>query len=217
MQVPVYNTGGKVIDKVELDETVFAVPPNEAVVHQAVVRQRANSRVGTADTKTRSEVSGSSRKLFRQKHTGFARAGSRRSPTRRGGGVAFGPHPRSYRQAMPKKMRRLALKCVLTAKVADGDIMVIDSFGFEHPKTRQMADVLKALGVESSALLVTADSDANVTKSARNLVKVKTLPANMLNVLDLLSFRKLLMTIEAVRRVEMVWGRGRAADGAENS
>lgn len=207
LQVSVHNKDGKVIEKIELDETVFGVPPNESVVHQALVRQHANARVGTADTKTRSEVSGSTRKLFRQKHTGFARAGSRRPPTRRGGGVAFGPHPRSYRQAMPKKMRRLALRCVLSAKVADGELTVIDSFGLEQPGTKQVGQILKALGIESSVLVVTDGADTNVVKSARNLEKVKTLPADMLNVVDLLSHRVLLMTVDAVRRAEAVWGK----------
>ncbi len=194
------------IEQIELDESVFGVPPNEAVVHQALVRQRANSRVGTANTKTRGEVAGSTRKLFRQKHTGFARAGSRRPPTRRGGGIAFGPHPRSYRQAMPKKMRRLALKCVLSAKLADDELKVIDSFGLEQPGTRQAVRILEALGIESSVLWVTGEPDMNVVKSARNLPKVKTLPANMLNVVDLLSYRTLLMSVEAVRRAEATWG-----------
>jgi large subunit ribosomal protein L4 len=213
VQIPVYNISGEVVDQVDLDETIFGVEPNEAVVHQALVRQLANSHVGTADTKTRSEVSGSTRKLFRQKHTGFARAGSRRSPTRRGGGVAFGPHPRSYRQAMPKKMRRLALKCVLSAKVADGEIKVIDSFGLEQPGTGQMVNVLNTLGIKSSALLVTADADVNVVKSARNINRVKTLPAYMLNVLDLQSYGTLLMTVDAVQRVEIVWGSRQAVAG----
>ena len=194
------------IEQIELDESVFGVPPNEAVVHQALVRQRANSRVGTANTKTRGEVAGSTRKLFRQKHTGFARAGSRRPPTRRGGGIAFGPHPRSYRQAMPKKMRRLALKCVLSAKLADDELKVIDSFGLEQPGTRQAVRILEALGIESSVLWVTGEPDMNVVKSARNIPKVKTLPANMLNIVDLLSHRTLLMSVEAVRRAEATWG-----------
>ena len=214
MQVEVRDVAGKAVGEIELDESVFGVPLNEALVHQALVRQRANARVGTAETKTRSEVSGSSRKLYRQKHTGFARAGTRRSPTRRGGGVAFGPHFRSYRQRMPRKMRRLALKCVLSAKLADGELVVIDSLGFDQPRTARLSEAFRALGVESSVLVVTADPDSNVVKSARNLVAVKTLPAYMLNVLDLLSCRTLLMTVDAVRRVESVWGKGKVTAGA---
>ena len=217
MQIPVRNVEGEVIEQIEVDDTVFGVQPNEAVVHQALVRQRANARVGTANTKRRGEVSGSTRKLFRQKHTGSARAGSRRSPIRRGGGVAFGPHPRSYRKAMPKKMRRLALKSVLSAKVADGELMVIDTFGIEQPGTKQMVRVLNTLEIDSSVLLVTAESDMNVVKSARNIERTKTLPANMLNVVDLLSHTELLMTVDAVRRVEAIWGSKRAVAEAKAS
>jgi large subunit ribosomal protein L4 len=207
VQVSVYNIKGKVVDQIEVDESVFGLAPNESVVHQALVRQRANARVGTANTKTRGEVSGSTRKLFRQKHTGFARAGSRRTPIRRGGGVAFGPRTRSYRKAMPKKMRRLALKCVLSAKVSDGELLVVDSFGLERPRTKQVVDALRALGVQSSALLVSAEPDVNFIKSARNIEGSKTLPAGMLNVVDLLSYRMLLMSVDAVRRVEEIWGK----------
>ena len=217
MQISVYNNAGLEIDKIELDEAVFGLQPNEAVVHQALVRQLANSRQGTADTKTRREVSGSSRKLYKQKHTGMARAGNKRSPLRRGGGVIFGPHPRSYRQAMPKKMRRLAIRSILSAKVADEELKVIDTFGLEEPKTKQMAQVLQALGIESSALLVTADLDTTVFKSARNIAMVKTLPASMLNVVDLISHNTLLMTVDAVRRVESMLGEERAVAEAKTS
>jgi large subunit ribosomal protein L4 len=217
VQISVYNNAGQEIDKIEVDEAIFGVQPNEAVVHQALVRQLANSRQGTADTKTRREVSGSSRKLYKQKHTGMARAGNKRSPLRRGGGVIFGPHPRSYRQAMPKKMRRLAIRSILSAKVADEELKVIDSFGLEEPKTKQMAQVLQALDIWSSALLVTADLDTTVVKSARNIPMVKTLPANMLNVGDLISCDTLLMTVDAVRRVESMLGEGRAVAEAKPS
>ena len=217
MQISVYNNAGQEIDKIELDEAVFGLQPNEAVVHQALVRQLANSRQGTADTKTRREVSGSSRKLYKQKHTGQARAGNKRSPLRRGGGVIFGPHPRSYRQAMPKKMRRLAIRSILSAKVADEELKVIDTFGLEEPKTKQMAQVLQALGIESSALLVTADLDTTVFKSARNIAMVKTLPASMLNVVDLISHNTLLMTVDAVRRVEAMLGEERVVAEAKTS
>lgn len=217
MQVSVHNTAGKVIDQIEVDEAVFGVQPNEAVVHQALVRQRANARQGTADTKTRREVFGSGRKMYRQKHTGMARAGTRRSPLRRGGGIVFGPHPRSYRQAMPKKMRRLALRSVLSSKLAEEQLRVVDSFGLEQPQTKQVEQILKALSIDSSALLVTAQVDMNVVKSARNIEMVKTLPADMLNVVDLLSHDMLIMTVDAVRRVEEVWGKGRVVAGAKSS
>jgi large subunit ribosomal protein L4 len=216
VQISVYNNAGQEIDKINVDEAIFGAGPNEALVHQALVRQLANSRQGTADTKTRREVSGSSRKLYRQKHTGMARAGNRRSPLRRGGGVIFGPHPRSYRQAMPKKMRRLAIRSILSARVAGGELRVIDSFGLEEPKTKQMAQVLQALGIKVPALLVTADLDMTVFKSARNIARVNTLPANMLNVVDLVSHSTLLMTLEAVRRVEAIFGE-RAVSEAKTS
>jgi len=206
VQVPVYSLAGEVIKHIEISDRVFAVPFNEAVVHRAMVRQQANARQGTASTKTRSEVSGSGRKLYRQKHTGFARAGSRRSPMRRGGGVAFGSKPRSYRQAMPKKMRQLALRCVLSAKARDEGLMVLEQLKFDQPKTRDMAQILAALGVDLSALIVTGEPEANVIKSARNLPGIKTLPASLLNVVDLLSYSKLLMTEAAVRKAEELWG-----------
>ncbi len=206
MQVLVYSLAGEVIKHIEISDRVFAVPFNEAVVHQAMVRQQADARQGTASTKTRSEVSGSGRKLYRQKHTGFARAGSRRSPLRRGGGVAFGPKPRSYRQAMPKKVRQLALRCVLSAKARDGGLMVLEQLKFDEPKTKDMAQILAALGVDFSALIVTREPEANVVKSARNLPGIKTLPASLLNVVDILSYRRLLMTEAAVRKAEELWG-----------
>ena len=206
MKVPVYSLSGEVVKHIEVSDHVFAAPFNEAVVHQAVVRQRANARQGTASTKTRGEVVGSSRKLYRQKHTGMARAGRRRSPTRRGGGVAFGPRPRSYHQEMPKKMRRLALRCALSAKARDEELTVLEKLELGQPKTREMVGILAALGVDSSALIVTGKPEENVVKSARNLAGVKTLPANILNVVDILTYKRLLMTEAAVRRAEELWG-----------
>jgi large subunit ribosomal protein L4 len=194
------------VKNIEISDGVFAVPFNEAVVHQAVVRQKANERQGTASTKTRGEVSGSGRKLYRQKHTGMARAGGRRSPTRRGGGIIFGPQPRDYRQEMPKKMRRLALRCALSAKVRDRELTVLEKLELAQPKTREMEAVLAALGVDSSALIVTGKSEENITKSARNLAGVKVLPASILNVVDILFYKRLLMTEAAVRRAEELWG-----------
>lgn len=206
MQVPVYNLSREVVRQIDVSDYVFAAPFNEAVVHQALVRQRANARQGTADTKTRGEVAGSTRKLYRQKHTGMARVGDKRSPTRRHGGVAFGPHPRSYEQDMPKKMRQLALRCILSAKVNDGELTVLDELKLEKPRTREMAQALSALGGETSILVVTSEPDENVILSARNLAGVKTLPANQLNAVDLLSYKMLLMTETAVRRTEEIWG-----------
>jgi len=217
LQLSVRNTEGQIVDQIEVDDTVFGVPPNEAVVHQALVRQLANARLGTHSTKTRSFVSGSSRKLFKQKHTGMARAGSRRSPLRRGGGIVFGPHPRSYRLAMPKKMRRLALRSILSAKVTDDELLVVDTFGLERPATRQLVQVLTKLNVAATALLVTADADMTVVKSARNINGVAILPASMLNVADLLSHESLVITVDAVRRVEALWGQRQVAEEAKAS
>jgi len=206
MQTPVYNLTGDVVISIEISDYVFGVPFNQAVVHQAMVRQRANARQGTASTKTRGEVAGSSRKLFRQKGTGMARAGSVKSPLRRGGGITFGPEPRSYRQAMPKKMRRLALRCVLSAKARDGELMILEALKLDEIKTKEMVRILTALKVDSSALVVTSEPEANVVKSARNLAGIKTLPVNLLNVVDILSSKMLLMEVAAARKAEQLWG-----------
>lgn len=217
MQVPVYNLTGEEVNQIEISDEVFAVPFNEAVVHQAMVSQQANARQGTSSTKTRSEVSGSSRKLYRQKGTGSARSGDIRSPVRRGGGIIFGPTPRSYHQATPKKMRQLALRCVLSAKVRDGELKVLEQLNFDEPKTKEMVKVLAALGIDSSALIVTSDSEDSVIKSARNLRETKTIPANLLNVVDILSCKVLLMTVAAVNKVENIWGKKLAQGGSNAS
>jgi large subunit ribosomal protein L4 len=183
------------------------------LVHQAVVRQQANARQGNASTKTRGSVSGSSKKLFAQKGTGNARAGSSKSPLRKGGGVVFGPHPRDYRQAMPKSMRRLALRCVLSAKLGDGELKILESLKIDEPKTKKMAGVLDAMKVDRTGLVVTSAADANVVKSARNIPGIKTLPADLLNVVDILSHRTLLMEVEAVRKVEQLWGENASGEG----
>jgi large subunit ribosomal protein L4 len=206
MQVPVYNMTGEVVKQIDITDSVFALPFKEAVVHQALIRQLANARQGTASTKTRSEVAGSKQKLYRQKHTGRARAGSVRSPLRRGGGVTFGPKPRSYRQAMPKKMRQLAIRNVLSAKVRDNELMVLDELRLEEPKTKEMVEILAALGIEASALIATSEPEENIIRSARNLPEVKTIPARLLNVVDITSHKILLMTETAVRQVEQMWG-----------
>lgn len=206
MKVPVYSMAGEVVRHIAISDDVFAVPFNQAVVHQAMVRQLANARQGTANTKTRSEVSGSHQKLFRQKHTGLARAGSGRSPLRRGGGVAFGPKPRSYRQEMPKKMRRLALRSILSAKARDKELIVLESLELDEAKTKEMVKILAALGIgSSSALITTSQPEEKVVKSARNLVGVKAIPVRLLNVVDLLSHKMLLMTEATVRQAEQMW------------
>ncbi len=207
VQVPVYSLNGEVVDQIELSQAIFALPFNEAVVHQAMTRQLANRRQGTASTKTRGEVSGSTRKLYSQKHTGRARRGDIKSPLLRGGGVVFGPKPRTYRQSMPKKMRRLALKCLLSAKVREGNIKLVQELDFKGPKTKDMINVLSSLGIGSPTLILTAQSTPNVVKSAANLPEVKVLPSALINVLDLLSHEMLVATVPAIRNIEQIWGK----------
>jgi large subunit ribosomal protein L4 len=207
VNVPVYSVAGEVVRHIDIADDVFAVSANQAVVHRALVRQLANARQGTASTQTRGQVTGSRQKLFRQKHTGRARAGSAKSPLRRGGGVVFGPHPRSYRQAMPKKMRRLAIRCVLSAKAGDNEMLILDELSLAEPKTREMAKILAALEVKGSILIAASDPDVNLVKSASNLPEVKTIPARLLNVVDIVSCKRLLITEAAVRQVERLWGK----------
>jgi large subunit ribosomal protein L4 len=212
MQVPVYSMSGEVLRYIDIADSVFAVPANEAVVHQAVLRQLANARQGTACAKTRGEVAGSTRKLYQQKHTGRARSGSMKSPLRRGGGVIFPPRPRSYRQTMPKNMRRLAIRCALSAKAGENDLMVLDKLAFDQPKTKDMVNVLNSLSVSGTALVATCQPEESVILSARNLPGVKTTPARLLNIIDLTTYKKLLMTEEAVRQIEEMWG-GKQEEG----
>jgi len=204
--VPVYSLNGEVVDQIHLSQGVFGLPFNEAVVHQAMTRQLANRRQGTASTRGRSEVTGSTRKLYAQKHTGRARRGDVKSPLLRGGGVVFGPRPRTYRQSMPKKMRRLALKCLLSAKVREGNMRLVQELDFDEPRTRDMMRVLSSLGSDSSTLILTAQSTPGVVKSAANLHEVKVLPSALINVLDLLSYKMLIATVPAIRNIEQIWG-----------
>ena len=215
MKLAVRNAEGKQVRQITVDDAVFGITPNLAVLHQAFVAQRANQRRGTASTKSRGEVQGSTRKIRRQKYTGSARQGSSRSPVRTGGGVAFGPRPRSYRQDLPKKMRRLAIRSALSGKLADGQLHVIDKLGgFTRPRTKEVVSILHNAGIERSALIVTGEPDRSVLISARNLPKTKVLPAPYLNVVDLLTYRDLLLTEDAVRRVEGLWGAAKAAPEA---
>ena len=215
MQAPVYNLAGEVVENIEISDKVFGTPFNEAVVHQSVLRQQANARQGNASTKTRGNVSGSTRKLYKQKGTGSARAGSIKSPLRRGGGIVFGPHPRDYHQAMPKSMRRLALRCVLSAKLEDGEMKILESLKLDGIKTKNVVSILDAMQVDNTTLVVTGEGDVNLVKSARNLPGVKTLPANLLNVVDIISHNTLLMDVDAVRKAEQLWGEG--SSGEENN
>ena len=210
MKLPVLDTNGKELKALEVDDSVFGIEPNAAVLHQAFVTQRNNQRWGTAQTKTRGMVQGSSRKIRRQKYTGSARAGTNRAPTRVGGGTAFGPVQRDYSQALNKKMRRLAIRSALSGKAADGELIVIDQLAFDTPKTKEIVRVLRNVGIERSALIVTGQPERAVLTSARNLQKTKVLPAAYLNVLDMLNHQSLLMTESAVRVAEGLWGRKRA-------
>ena len=206
MQVPVKNTTGETLRQIEISDYVFGVKPNQSVAHQALIRQLANERHGTASAKTRTEVAGSTKKMYAQKHTGRARPGSIKSPLRKGGGIIFPPKPRDYHQSIPKKMRRLALRSVLSNKVAENEFIVLDSIGFDAPKTKEMSNILNILGVESSALIALEQQDVNVVKSARNIPGINTIPANLLNVADIMSHKVLLMTVNAVRKAEELWG-----------
>jgi len=206
VKLPVYSAQGAKLKPITVDDQVFAMKPNLAVVHQAFVAQQANQRAGSASTKTRSEKRGSTAKVRIQKGTGRARQGPIRAPHRRGGGVAFGPKPRSYRQALPKRMKRLAIRSVLSGKVADGRLVVVKELALEKPRTRDMVSVLNNIGIERSALIVTGEPDRSVHVSARNIPKAKVVPADYLNVLDMISHRDLVMTVAAVRRCEALWG-----------
>jgi large subunit ribosomal protein L4 len=210
MQLDVLDRTGAKVRSIDADDAVFGLKPNKAVVHQTMVAQRANQRQGTHSTKTRGEVAGSTKKLFRQKGTGRARQGAIRAPHRRGGGITFGPKPRSYKQDLPKRVRRLAIRSVISAKAAEGDLRVIDSLALDGPKTKELASVIQALGFERKTLVVTASPEEAIKLSARNAPNVKWLPAPYLNVLDMLSYRGLLMTEDAVRATEALWGGERA-------
>lgn len=203
-KVTVYNQTGSQVGEIELAEAIFGIEPNEAVLFEAVMMQRASLRQGTHKVKTRSEVRGGGRKPWRQKGTGRARQGSIRSPQWRGGGTVFGPTPRSYAYKLPKKVRRLAIKSALSSKVLEENILVLDLLTFDAPKTKEFKTVLNGLSVEKKALIVTADLDENVALSARNIPGVTVVTADGINVLDVVNHEKLIMTKAAVEKVEEV-------------
>ena len=205
--VPVYNMINEKVGDLELSEQIFNVEMNAGLVHQVVVMQLASQRLGTHSTKTRSMVRGGGRKPWRQKGTGRARAGSRRSPLWRSGGTIFGPHPRSYAFTMPRKQRRLALKCVLSDKVKSGDLIVLDNLDFEAPKTKQFIKLLDDFNIEdkTKALFIMDEVSENVKKSANNIQKVKTLGALGLNAYDIINHDKLFLTKDAVAKIEEVF------------
>ena len=202
MQISVKNQTGDALDSIELNDAVFDVPMNPTLVHQAMVIYQGNKRHGTSDTKTRAQVSGGGRKPWIQKHTGRARQGSTRSPQWRHGGVAFGPHPRSYRAVLPKRMKRQALRCVLSEKARKDRLICLDSTSTIDGKTKSMTQLLENLAIGGSALVVTKGTDRSVVLAANNLTKIWTLPVHQLNALELLSKDMVIMTVEAARWVE---------------
>jgi len=198
---------GSQVDEMELSDAVFGIEPHAAVLHDAVVMQLASMRRGTHAVKNRAAVRGGGRKPWRQKGTGRARHGSIRSPLWVGGGVVFGPKPRSNAYKLPKKVRRLAMKSALSSKVRDNELIVLDDLKMEQPKTREMVKVLGNLKADRKALVVSSEYDENVALSARNIPGVKFVQAEGLNVYDILNHDKLILTRDAVARVEEVWGR----------
>ena len=205
-KVSVLSQTGASVGEIELNDAIFGIEPNEAVLFDAVVAQRASLRQGNHKVKNRSEVAGGGRKPWRQKGTGRARQGSIRSPQWRGGGIVFGPTPRSYSYKLPKKVRRLALKSALSAKVVEQNFLVLDALTLAAPKTKEFSKILKDLSLEKKSLFVTADLDENVALSARNIPGVTVLTANGINVLDLLGHEKVVFTKSAVEKVEEVLG-----------
>jgi large subunit ribosomal protein L4 len=201
-QVPVFNVAGEQVDTIDLNDKIFAAPIKEVAIHQAAVRQLANQRQGTHATKTRGMVSGGASKPWRQKGTGRARQGSTRAPHWRHGGIVFGPHPRDYRQDMPRKARRAAVRSLLTSKVNENRLRVLDQLQLEEGKTKRVVALLSALNVEGKALISMGAADENTVRGARNIPGVKTLPAANLNTLDLLDYDNLIVTREGIDVLE---------------
>ena len=204
-KVKVYSMANKPVKDVELSADIFEVEMNVGLVHQVIKMQLASERLGTHKVKTRAEVRGGGKKPWRQKGTGRARAGSRRSPLWRSGGIVFGPTPRSYAFSMPRKQRRLALKCVLSEKLRQGELIVLDELDFDAPKTKQMVKLLNDFGVESKALFITEEPKENVLRSSNNLQGVKAIGALGLNAYDLLYHDKLFITEAAAKKIEEVF------------
>jgi large subunit ribosomal protein L4 len=201
----VVDAEGTVTGKLELPESIFSVTPNVPVMHQALLRQLANQRQGTHDTRTKGEVRGGGRKPYRQKGTGRARQGSIRSPQWEGGGIVFGPHPRSYRQDMPRKQRHLALRSALSTKAAGEQVIVLSAFSLEAPKTRAVADLVRAVDAGRRVLLVLGSHNEILEKSARNIPEVRVVLASNLSVRDLLIAETVLITQDALEHIEAAW------------
>ena len=205
MEIPVVNQKGEQVSQLELDDSIFDVPMNHALVHQAVVIYQANKRQGTHDTKTRGQVSGGGRKPWIQKHTGRARQGSIRSPQWRHGGTVFGPHPRDYRMDLPKRMKRQALKCVLSEKIRSGGLVCVDSLDSLDGKTKSMVALMDALGITTTTLLVAENSNLDVSRAGRNLKQVWSLPVSQINAHEVLRRTTLLITADALKKGEALW------------
>ena len=204
-KVDVYNMQGKKVSDVELSEAVFGIEPNENIVHSALVNYLANQIQGTQSTKTRAEVSGGGRKPWRQKGTGRARQGSIRAPQWIKGGIALGPKPRSYSYRINKKEKQLAIRSLLSAKVLDNELTVVDKLEVEEAKTKVMAKALTDLKVEGKTLIILADRNDNVLRSSRNIEGVKTIELNTINVFDLLNCNKLVLPLDTVKKLEEVY------------
>ena len=204
-KIDVYNIEGKKVSDIELADSVFGIEPNEKIVHSVLVNYLANQRQGTSNTKTRAEVSGGGRKPWKQKGTGRARQGSIRSPQWFKGGIALGPKPRDYSYRVNKKERRLAVRSVLSSKVLENNLVVVDSMNFDAIKTKNMVSALNNLKVEGKTLIVLPEKNENVQKSARNIEGVKTSLVNTINVYDLLKYNKLVLTVDAVKSLEEVY------------
>jgi len=203
-KVTLYTQDGTASGDVQLNEEVFGIEPNEHVLHEAVLMQRASQRQGTHAVKNRGQVRGGGKKPWRQKGTGRARHGSIRSPIWVGGGVVFGPTPRSYKYQLPKKVRRLAIKSALSTKVQEENVVVLEDIQFDQPKTKEVVNLLKALNVDEKALFVVAETDENLLRSANNLQHVKVITVEQLNVLDVLSHDKLILTKDAAEKADEV-------------
>ena len=204
-KIDVYNIEGKKVSDIDLNEEIFGIEPNENIVHRVLVNYMANQRQGTSNTKTRAEVSGGGRKPWKQKGTGRARQGSIRAPQWFKGGIALGPKPRDYRYTVNKKEKRLAIKSVLSSKVLENNLVVVDSLPFKEIKTKNMVSALKNLKVEGKALIVLPEKNENVQKSARNIEGVKTTLVNTINVYDLLKYNNLVVTLDTVKKLEEVY------------
>lgn len=213
MELPVKDQGGQVVRTIEVSDTVFDVPFNAALVHQVALGHLANRRVGTHSTKTRAEVRGGGRKPWIQKRSGRARQGSIRAPQWRKGGVVFGPKPRDYHHHTPRRMRRGAIRCLLAQRVREGQVTVVDNMALAASRTKDMVSLLEALEVTAKSLVVSGEPSPELARACRNLSRVKSLIASTLNTLDLLNHDHVVLSEEAVRKVEALWAQDRPSNG----